>query len=266
MGLYWSLRRAGRVDPWRHVLSFGKQIMRKRALESVERARVPRALLACLAASVAVHAAVIVGLPEFSFDPPSPPVTVLEVVLVQTELPRPLPVAEARPDPSPKPALPVRREAAKPRATPKSLPKVPPAEAAPPILRLPAPAPVAEVAAPSDHPDAIAPAEIAPPTQLATVAPTPPGFSASYLRNPAPRYPLAARRAGEQGTVTLKVRVTREGLPERVEIEKTSGSPRLDSAALDAVRSWRFVPARRGATPIESWVLVPVVFRLEDPS
>jgi protein TonB len=29
------------------------------------------------------------------------------------------------------------------------------------------------------------------------------------------------------------------------------------------VWGWRFVPARHGTDPVESWVLVPVVFRLE---
>ncbi|MBI2509585.1 MAG: energy transducer TonB, partial [Betaproteobacteria bacterium] len=93
-----------------------------------------------------------------------------------------------------------------------------------------------------------------------------PSFSAAYLRNPPPRYPLAARRAGEQGTVTLRVLITREGLPARVELEKSSGSGHLDAAALEAVRSWRFEPARRGAEPVESWHLVPIVFRLEGAS
>jgi protein TonB len=95
---------------------------------------------------------------------------------------------------------------------------------------------------------------------------TPPGFNAAYLRNPPPRYPLVARRAGEQGTVMLKVLVTRDGLPARVDIEKTSGSVHLDNAALEAVRAWRFLPARQGADPIEAWVLVPIAFRLEGSS
>jgi protein TonB len=236
------------------------------ALESENGPRTPSALLAFLAASAAVHAAVIVAVPEFSLDRAPAPVTVLEVVLVQTVLPRPLPIAEARPGPVPNPAPPVRRKVAKSRTVPKSIPKPTAAEAAPPLLTLPAPAPDAEVAAATERPEAMAGAAITPPAQVATVAPTPPRFSASYLQNPAPRYPLAARRAGEQGTVTLKVLVTSEGLPQRVQVEKTSGSSRLDTAALDAVRRWRFVPARRGATPVKSWVLVPVVFRLEEPS
>jgi protein TonB len=91
-----------------------------------------------------------------------------------------------------------------------------------------------------------------------------PSFNAAYLRNPAPRYPLVARRNGEQGTVTLKVLVSRDGQPASVDIERTSGSPILDNAAREAVRSWRFTPARRGAQAVEAWVLVPIVFRLED--
>jgi periplasmic protein TonB len=98
-------------------------------------------------------------------------------------------------------------------------------------------------------------------TEIATLNVTP-----AYLRNPGPRYPDAARRAGEQGTVTLRVLVTREGLPARVTVEKSSGSAHLDTAALEAVKAWRFTPARQGAERIESWMLVPVVFRLEGAS
>ena len=38
---------------------------------------------------------------------------------------------------------------------------------------------------------------------------------------------------------------------------------RLDRAAEDAVARWRFVPARRGESAVEAWVLVPIVFKLK---
>ena len=98
---------------------------------------------------------------------------------------------------------------------------------------------------------------------IASVAVTPAGFNDAYLRNPAPRYPLASRRAVEQGTVTLRVLVSLDGLASRVAVEKSSGSPHLDAAALEAVKAWRFTPARQGADAVESWMLVPIVFRLE---
>jgi protein TonB len=66
--------------------------------------------------------------------------------------------------------------------------------------------------------------------------------------------------------VRLKVLVTREGKPAQVQLEQTSGSAVLDAAALEAVRGWHFVPARRGQEAIESWVVVPVVFKLENVS
>jgi protein TonB len=90
-----------------------------------------------------------------------------------------------------------------------------------------------------------------------------PRLGAAYLRAPPPRYPASARRKGEEGTVVLKVLVTTEGAASSVELEQSSGSSALDAAARDAVKGWLFAPARRGAEPVETWVLVPVVFRLD---
>jgi protein TonB len=103
-------------------------------------------------------------------------------------------------------------------------------------------------------------------SQTAAVPVTPPIFNAAYLQNPPPGYPEAARRAGEQGTVMLRVRVARDGIVSRVELDRSSGSPHLDAAAREAVKAWRFTPARRGAEAVESWMLVPIVFRLESSS
>ncbi|QTQ37815.1 TonB-like protein [Aromatoleum petrolei] len=91
-----------------------------------------------------------------------------------------------------------------------------------------------------------------------------PRYDAAYLENPAPQYPKLSRRRGEQGKVTLRVRVRADGRAEGVEIAHSSGHPRLDDAARETVQSWRFVPARQGETPIESSLLVPIVFRLDD--
>jgi periplasmic protein TonB len=45
-------------------------------------------------------------------------------------------------------------------------------------------------------------------------------------------------------------------------VYRSSGISRLDDAALAAVKRWRFVPAKRGAQTVESWVLVPIEFEL----
>jgi len=104
------------------------------------------------------------------------------------------------------------------------------------------------------------------PTAAPPTAPpptTPPQFRANYLNNPPPAYPRRARRDGIEGTVTLKVLVTAAGTPGLVALFTSSGSDALDRAALNAIKAWRFVPARRGDEAIDAWVLVPVAFRLE---
>jgi protein TonB len=203
-------------------------------------------------------------------------VEVLEVTLVRVEPPRPLPMIE----PPREPERPVQQKRERvvdtKRPAPEKKAEQAPAPAPPQLLALKEPAaePALTVPAPEPRPAA----EPAPPREVARAAParegegaagektTPPSFNAAYLRNPAPRYPVSARRNGEQGTVTLRVLVTREGLAGSVNVQGTSGSGALDQAAVDAVRGWRFVPARQGQQPVEAWVLVPIVFRLEGAS
>lgn len=98
---------------------------------------------------------------------------------------------------------------------------------------------------------------------LAVANETAPVFSAEYLNNPAPAYPRLSRRLGEQGKVLLRVRVTVEGRAAQILEAQSSGSARLDEAARQAVRQWRFVPAQRGGRAVEAWVIVPIVFTLE---
>ena len=89
-------------------------------------------------------------------------------------------------------------------------------------------------------------------------------FDADYLQNPKPIYPTLSRRLGEEGKVVLRVRVTAQGSALNVEIKQSSGHPRLDEAARAAVEQWRFVPARQGGEAIESTVLVPLHFALDN--
>ena len=77
-----------------------------------------------------------------------------------------------------------------------------------------------------------------------------------------PTYPSASRRAGEEGTVRLKVLVDEKGRPRDVTLANSSGSARLDQAAMDAVRRWRFVAATDGTNPIAAWTQVAITFRL----
>ena len=92
---------------------------------------------------------------------------------------------------------------------------------------------------------------------------TPPKFDADYLENPPPVYPRQSKRLNETGSVFLMVFVDAEGRPGQVDIQKSSQYERLDQAALEAVRHWRFVAARQGDKAVAAWVVVPIHFTLK---
>lgn len=83
------------------------------------------------------------------------------------------------------------------------------------------------------------------------------------LQNPAPRYPLQARIRGWEGTVLIQAWVAPSGGAGSARVIRSSGHAILDQAALAAVKGWRFQPARRGRTAVDSVVEVPITFRLE---
>ena len=66
----------------------------------------------------------------------------------------------------------------------------------------------------------------------------------------------------EEGKVFLRVYVNTEGAAEKIELQTSSGWPRLDQAAQDTVRSWRFIPAKQGDQAVAAWVIVPINFAL----
>lgn len=78
-----------------------------------------------------------------------------------------------------------------------------------------------------------------------------------------PSYPASARRLGIQGTSLLRVFVAADGKVGDVVVQESAGHPDLDHAATDAVRRWRFEPARRGTDAVAMWVLLPVEFHLK---
>lgn len=91
-----------------------------------------------------------------------------------------------------------------------------------------------------------------------------PRSDAHGLDNPAPAYPATSRRLHEEGRVLLRLYILADGSVGEVQLKRSSGAPRLDNAALNAVRHWRFLPARRGNQAIAYWTLQPIDFVLEN--
>lgn len=89
-------------------------------------------------------------------------------------------------------------------------------------------------------------------------------YRANYAHNPKPDYPTIAKSRGWQGKVLLRVKVSAQGLSDAITVEKSSGHEMLDESAIEAVKKWRFIPAKRGNTPVASSVIVPIVFTLRN--
>ncbi len=133
----------------------------------------------------------------------------------------------------------------------------------------PAPPPVEVAEQPQvDH----VPVEI-PPVPAPVVAAAPvvsqvepvvePDYKAAYLNNHL-SYPLVARRMGIQGKVVLNVEVLVEGVSGQVNLDQSSGYKVLDRAAMESIKTWRFVPASRAGLPITKWFKIPIQFSLKD--
>jgi len=91
-----------------------------------------------------------------------------------------------------------------------------------------------------------------------------PDFQAAYLHNPAPAYPMLARRMGWQGKVIVSVEVLSTGVAGQIKLQQSSGHEVLDDAALKAVRAWRFSAARQAGQLVNKWFLVPIPFILKE--
>jgi protein TonB len=160
-------------------------------------------------------------LPMISMELSAPPAPV-----VQPQATPPKPVETPKPE-KPKPL----KKKTKPKPKKKAVEKL--------VKATPDPAPAETSLSP--------PASAAVPTQnkAAPAAPhndafTPANSNAAYLHNPAPVYPMTARRRYWQGTVVLCVYIGADGHVQKVSAQRSSGHDVLDDLALDAVRQWRF--------------------------
>lgn len=164
-----------------------------------------------------------------------------------------------------------------------SLPSDPPPEQPRPELDKPVTPPEVQVVTPPPQvmlpPVPAAPqvaqvevARPAPPAPQAAPAPPAPALSgpvnagelsAKMISADPPSYPLDSRRAHEQGTVVLDVLLGTDGRVSNVSIARSSGFDRLDKAAMNAVRRWRWSPLMRDGAPVMVRGVVTIPFILQ---
>ncbi len=187
---------------------------------------------------------------QVAFRPPPPPVEVAPAP--------PPPVAKPRPPP-PRTVKTVEVQGLPPAAPlvePQELPQERPAEAEP------TGEPVAVPAAPPGGYGYGAPATTtthgSEPVHLPENAQPPVAFES----NAQPRYPEDARARGREGQVILKIVVDASGAVGRVEVLR--GEEPFVSAAVAAVRSWRYRPAMLDGAPLAAFRIVKIPFRLRN--
>lgn len=155
--------------------------------------------------------------------------------------------------------------------TPPPPPSTPQVMAPPPIVQTPVPPVPIMQTTPN-------PVLVPAPTPVATLTPTPAAAPAAPPAPPSvvqggdlgtqmvagkpPRYPVESRRKREQGTVVLTLILGLDGEVDSIAITGSSGFPRLDNAARDAVKGWRWRPTLRGGQPVRVRGVVEIPFVL----
>ncbi len=87
-----------------------------------------------------------------------------------------------------------------------------------------------------------------------------------YRENSPPVYPEIARMRGYEGLVLIFAEILPNGRVGEVKIRKSSGYAILDQSALQAIKPWKFEPARKAGNPFTAWVELPIKFILKNHS
>lgn len=206
---------------------------------------------------IGLHAALLYALQAGLLTHPAMQAAPKEIIASLITL-TPEPVPQPKPQP-PKPKVePVVKPVAKPKPQPIIKPK-------------PSPQAITEAAPPPPPPEKSSepPAE----TTVATSAPAPAAATAArpkivtgvaYINAPRPVYPALDARMGNEGTVTLRVLINDRGHADKVEIQKSSGSLRMDDAARTAVLRATFRPYLEDGKAIPVYAIVPINFTLSN--
>ncbi|MFZ1982451.1 MAG: TonB family protein [Smithella sp.] len=87
-----------------------------------------------------------------------------------------------------------------------------------------------------------------------------------YKENAPPVYPEIARLRGYEGIVLVFAEILPDGRVGKIKIRKSSGYAILDQSAIQAVKPWRFEPAKKSGNPFAAWVELPIKFILHNNS
>jgi TonB family protein len=85
-----------------------------------------------------------------------------------------------------------------------------------------------------------------------------------YRENTPPVYPTIAKLRGYEGIVLVYAEILPDGRVGSTSISKSSGYTILDQSAIEAVKLWKFEPAKKAGKPFVIRVNLPIKFVLHD--
>jgi periplasmic protein TonB len=230
-----------------------------------------------IAAALILHAIVLLGLWHYQIvPPPSEALTVFVSFINPAQPVAPETIAEpVAPKKllqvAPKPPLPVPVKQEIPRSPAPAEPKL--LSSAAPVTSPAAPVvPAPQAAKALSLPVTVSSTAVSAPVQVASLpsavaAPQPVHLAGELSvtcpeRHP-PAYPRLSQRLGEQGKTVLLVELDELGQVANVTVTTRSGFPRLDEAAIAAVKSWHCSPAKRNGLAVRSVAAQPFTFNLK---
>ncbi|WKL58668.1 energy transducer TonB [Asticcacaulis sp. ZE23SCel15] len=216
---------------------------------AVKAARVSPIAIA-VALSIAVHVGIGLYFVTMRFVMPPAQASLEEAMLVEMYLPQ---IQPDKPKPSPAP----------PKPQPVSMSPIKTRVIDTPVVSDVAPLVMAAMEAPKTVAAAPVVAQPSPVPAPAAEHFIEVDVDQALARNPAPPYPPKSVQMREQGVVWLRLMVRPDGGVGEVQVKTSSGSMRLDGAARQAVKTWKFTPARRNGQAVELWVNVPIRFNLK---
>ena len=77
-------------------------------------------------------------------------------------------------------------------------------------------------------------------------------------------YPFLSRVLGDEGTSELSFTVGADGTVSAIKVAKSSGSDRLDGAAVDCVKKWHYRPALKDNVLVDAPMTVKVNWNLDE--
>ena len=188
--------------------------------------------------------------PPHKEEPPE-----LQVNLIPATPPQPVRAPEPpKPEPAkPTPPKPVNivKPVARPKPAPTPAPTLPPSDNAP----------VVPAAPPAPPPP---PVEAAPAPSPAPAGPISVGINDIQCNDPPLTYPTMSQKMGEEGRAVVKVTIGPDGVVTNTTVITSSGSQRLDCAALDAARNLRCCPYKQNGRALTVVANKPFVFKLDN--